>query len=166
MSTATMTPPRASTQSKGPKPLYKFRIHSGTYWKAEPLKDEETGEQVMDANGKPVFKDVVYGPGHAAGDIVETPDRLDKRHNREGFPPQFELLGQDGNPLVGKVEQAEKRASESERRFRKAVDALDGGALLDFAKKDGIDLKGETDEKKVRALILTAAGIDPRVPAE
>lgn len=147
-------------------PKYRFRIRSGTYWKPEPVVNEETGQPLRDKDNNIVTKDVIYGPKRPAGDIVDVNINLAKRFNTPGRQAMFELLGVDDNPLVGQLIEMQERVEASERRYRRALASMSQRELLDHAKLEGVNLQGEVDERRVRVILLRAAGLDPNVREE
>lgn len=164
MSTATAPPTQPKQQNAKAEPkVFRFRVHAGGHFHPMPVLDDEGNQIVRD--GKPFMQDVIFGPGRPAGDIVVTNVRLDKLHNTGNFK-KFELLDQNNNPLVTQLQETEQQRDSANERFRKALGKMTQRELLDYATAEGIDLKGELADAKVRDLILIASGLKPNDPKE
>lgn len=85
----------------------RFRVLSGRHQEIVRAEDRSTGVEE---------KRVLYGPGCAAGDIVETDDDL-LRHNAKGLNPKFatadEVRGYETeDELARRIEEDTKRLAE------------------------------------------------------
>lgn len=150
--------------TRAERPVYRFRVRSGTWWQPTSVIDEDTKEPVKDRDGKPVYRDVPVGPSRPAGDIAVSTQRLDRLHNKGGNT-MFELLDQNDDPRVGQIQRAEQARDAADARYRRALGKMTQRELLDHAEQEGIDLKGEMDEVRVRNMLLAAAGMDPNPDA-
>lgn len=145
----------AAPVATAPK-LRRFQVLAGSHWEPREVVDPETGHKRV--------RDVPFGPGRPAGDIVETSVDLCRRFNRPGSV-KFRDLGEENDP-VGMEIKAERAARlDAETRLRAAFEAMTARSLIEYAEKQGWDLMGATSKEKVLPLVLQYSGLPPAVPA-
>ncbi len=96
----------------------KFRVLSGRHRETHFVTNE-SGERKRNHQGEFVEKHVVYGPGCAAGDVVESEMNL-LAHNPPGCPPKFQMID-EGPPdtedaLLRRIQEDQRRLSEIRSR--------------------------------------------------
>lgn len=140
---AVLDPPKA-------KKKYLFQVLAGSHW--------EAGD-VVDDRGHTVTKDIQYGPGRPAGDLVETDVELDKRFNRPNSQ-KFKRLGEGVQRDTKDVElNAERqRATLASAGLRKALEKMQRAELVAWAEEQEIDLGGAVKRDDVLRILLEAVG--------
>jgi hypothetical protein len=123
----------------------KFRVRTGTYW---------DGDEYNPKTGTQTKKPTPYGPNRPAGDIVESAQELDKIHNTPGRPKMFQRLGAAGDELTEQVHEERRAKEQALGLLRRTLEMMSGRELMDFAGKEGIDLKGKSGQKEVLAVVL------------
>ena len=173
MADATATLPQAQQvkQPSANKPKrFAFQVLGGTHWEAGPTcpdckeivtKEGKCSKCEYDAKGQyetrqPVIRDIKYGPGRPAGDIVETNVDLAKLHNRPGTPPKFRRLGEEGvrDDHAAELTAERQRANMAERTLKSALEKMTRDGLVAWAEEQGIELKGAAKREDVLRIVL------------
>lgn len=152
--TATLEAPASKKQAK---PVLKFRVLGGSHYVPTPQVDED-GDPILTEDGKPVMKDVPYGPNRPAGDIVTTTERLDRKFNRPGSK-KYELLGENEDPILGQLQEVEERNRNLAARLTSSIRAMTARELIEYCEAEGFDHQGETDKDKLVQIVLRSVGL-------
>ena len=143
------TPPTKAPLPKTGK-KYKFQVLGGTHYEQGEVEDPTTGRKGI--------KDIAYGKGREAGDIVDSNLELDRLHNRRNSL-KFRRLGEDGDPFPEELRQERLRASDAETRYRKALDRMSVRELVELAEDEKVEVKGQTKKEELVRTLLSVAGI-------
>lgn len=141
----TAAPPPAQRKKK-----YAFQVLAGRHW--------EPGE-VVDDTGRTSIKDVRYGPGCPAGDIVETDVELDRRFNRPNSI-KFKRVGADGqrDARLEEVNAERHKANSAQAALKAALEKMPRDALVAWAEEQEINLGNAVKRDEVLRAILAALG--------
>lgn len=147
MSEATLETPATAK----PKKKYLFQVLAGTHW--------EKGEVENDLGHK-VIKDIAYGPGRPAGDIVESDIDLAKRFNsaNPAHPPRFRRLGEDGqrDARAEELKVERQRSAGAQSALASALRKMSRQQLVQWAEEQEIDLRGANRHEEVLQVVLAS----------
>lgn len=148
---ATIKPqaPAATGVTAKPKKRFTFQILGGSHWEPGVVVDDQGNKRI---------KDIPYGPGRKAGDIVDTDVDLALRFNRPGMPPKVRRLGEDGvTDAHGQELKAERnRANLAQQVLLSALQKMTREALLAWAEENKIDVGKAVKKEDVLQAITVA----------
>ena len=103
------------------------------------------------------MKDVAFGPGRKAGDIVQTTQRLDRLLNKHSKVVQ--LLDESNDDKVTQIAELEDRNRTLLERIKKQVYAMDVRQLTDYCEAEDWDYDNTVDRDRLIRIVLSNLGV-------